>query len=74
VQYTGGSVICDPWGNVLAGPVHGREEILLADCDTDLILAARRVLDTAGHYDRPDLAALDGEPLRSAPAAPAPAG
>jgi nitrilase len=73
VQYTGGSVICDPWGNVLAGPVHGREEILLADCDTDLIFAARRVLDTAGHYDRPDLAAPDGESHRLAPDA-APAG
>ena len=56
VQFTGGSVICDPWGNLLAGPVHGSEEILYADCDLDLILEARRVLDTAGHYDRPDLA------------------
>jgi hypothetical protein len=27
----------------------------VADCDLDLILDARRVLDTAGHYDRPDL-------------------
>nr|AAR97394.1 nitrilase [uncultured organism] len=56
VQFTGGSVICDPWGNLLAGPVHGGEEILYADCDLDLVLEARRVLDTAGHYDRPDLA------------------
>ena len=49
------SVIADPWGNLLAGPVHGREEILYADCDPGAIIAARRVLDTAGHYDRPDL-------------------
>jgi nitrilase len=55
VQFDGSSVICDPWGNLLAGPVYGREEILYADCDLDLILSARRVLDTAGHYDRPDL-------------------
>ena len=32
---SGGSVIVDPWGEVLAGPVHGREEILSADCDLD---------------------------------------
>jgi nitrilase len=57
VQFTGGSVIVDPWGNLLAGPVHGAEEILYADCELDLVLEARRVLDTAGHYDRPDLAA-----------------
>lgn len=51
----GGSVIVDPWGTVLAGPVHGREEILVADLEMSRILAARRVLDTAGHYDRPEL-------------------
>ncbi len=51
----GASVIVDPWGNLLAGPVQGREEILYADCDPGAIIAARRVLDTAGHYDRPDL-------------------
>jgi nitrilase len=52
----GNSVICDPWGNLLAGPVAGREEVLTADCDRRAILAARRVLDVAGHYSRPDLA------------------
>ena len=51
----GNSVIVDPWGNLLAGPVAGREEILYADCDTRAIIAARRVFDVAGHYSRPDL-------------------
>lgn len=51
----GASVIADPWGNLLAGPVCGREEILYADCDPGAIIAARRVLDTAGHYRRPEL-------------------
>jgi nitrilase len=55
VLLNGGSLIADPWGNLLAGPVYGREEILVADCDLGAVLAARRVLDTAGHYDRPDL-------------------
>jgi nitrilase len=55
VLLDGNSVIADPWGNLLAGPVAGREEILVADCDPGAIIAARRVLDTAGHYARPDL-------------------
>jgi len=58
----GNSVIVDPWGNLLAGPVAGREEILYADCDTGAILAARRVFDVAGHYSRPDLAAVPPAP------------
>ncbi len=52
---TGNSVIVDPGGTVVAGPVAGREEILYADCDPAAILAARRVFDVAGHYSRPDL-------------------
>ena len=55
VHYSGGSLIADPWGTLLAGPAHGGEEILYADCDPARILEARRVLDTAGHYDRRDL-------------------
>jgi nitrilase len=51
----GGSVIVDPWGEVLAGPLRDETGILYADCDPDRILGARRVLDTAGHYDRPGL-------------------
>jgi len=45
---------------VIAGPVYGREEILFADCELGAIIAARRVFDVAGHYDRPDV--LGGEP------------
>jgi predicted amidohydrolase len=60
----GNSVIVDPWGTLLAGPVAGREEILYADCDRSAILAARRVFDVAGHYRRPDIE--EPEPLRAA--------
>lgn len=59
---SGASLICDPWGNLLAGPVSGREEILTADCDPGAIIAARRVLDTAGHYSRPDLTTVTSAP------------
>lgn len=51
----GASLIADPWGNLLAGPVAGREETLYADCDPGAIIAARRVFDTGGHYRRPDV-------------------
>jgi nitrilase len=61
---SGASLIADPWGQLLAGPVSGREEILYADCDLGQIIAARRVFDTAGHYHRPDVErALGGSPI-----------
>ena len=59
----GNSMIVDPWGTPLAGPVAGREEILYADCDMGAIIAARRVFDVAGHYRRPDIEVP--EPLRA---------
>ncbi len=59
----GNSMIVDPWGTPLAGPVAGREEILYADCDMGAIVAARRVFDVAGHYRRPDIE--EPEPLRA---------
>jgi nitrilase len=60
---SGASLIADPWGNLLAGPVSGREEILYAECDLGQIIAARRVFDTAGHYRRPDVErAWEGSP------------
>jgi len=55
VLIPGGSLIADPHGTLLAGPVYGGEEILVADCDRDAIVASRRVFDVAGHYSRPDL-------------------
>ena len=51
----GNSLVADPWGNVIAGPIAGREEILYADCDLGQIIAARRVFDVAGHYRRPEI-------------------
>ena len=36
VEWTGGSVVCDEWGWLLAGPVEGYGRgLLLADCDLD---------------------------------------
>ncbi|MCA9834305.1 MAG: carbon-nitrogen hydrolase family protein [Thermomicrobiales bacterium] len=51
----GGSVICDPYGNVLAGPLRGTEGMVSAEVDLAVISQARYDLDVVGHYARPDV-------------------
>lgn len=51
----GGSLIVDPYGEVLAGPFVGKEGLLTAEIDLDIILEARYDLDPTGHYTRPDV-------------------
>lgn len=51
----GNSVVVDPEGAVIAGPVAEREEILLAEIDPARATGSRWIFDVAGHYDRPDL-------------------
>jgi nitrilase len=51
----GGSVIVSPLGEVLAGPVYGREAIVTADIDLNDILRGKYDLDVTGHYARPDI-------------------
>ncbi|MCU0227197.1 MAG: carbon-nitrogen hydrolase family protein [Bryobacterales bacterium] len=51
----GGSLVANPYGELLAGPVYGREIILYADIDLSAIAEAKFDLDVAGHYARPDL-------------------
>jgi nitrilase len=63
----GGSVIVDPFGQVLAGPVWDREELLVADLDMGQITRGKLDLDVVGHYARPDLLRLErrgGAPAR----------
>src|SRR5436305_12211601 len=50
----GDSVIVDPSGKVVAGPLREEHGILYADCDPADADAARRTLDVAGHYGRSD--------------------
>jgi len=54
----GGSVIVGPLGEVLAGPVYGREAILAADIDLDDTIRGKYDLDVAGHYARPEVFTL----------------
>jgi nitrilase len=51
----GRSVIVRAGGEVLAGPVEEREEILYADLDVAAARAQRRMFDPVGHYSRPDV-------------------
>ncbi|MCA1708603.1 MAG: carbon-nitrogen hydrolase family protein, partial [Actinobacteria bacterium] len=51
----GNSVIVAPSGELLAGPIRNREEILYAEIDLGDVHAARRLFDPTGHYHRPDV-------------------
>ena len=51
----GGSMIVDPLGKVLAGPVFDTETILYADIDTGIGRASNLDFDVAGHYSRPEV-------------------
>src|ERR1700674_345587 len=51
----GDSVVVNPFGEIVAGPMHEAQGVLYAECDPAKAIAARRTLDTAGHYSRPDV-------------------
>ena len=52
---SGGSVIIDPLGNILAGPLLEKEGMISADINMDDITKARYDMDVVGHYARPDV-------------------
>jgi nitrilase len=54
----GNSIIVDPSGNVLAGPLTGETGILYADIDADHARRSRYEFDVVGHYARPDVLQL----------------
>jgi len=51
----GNSAIVGPGGDIIAGPVAQKEEILYAEIDPKRQLGSRYWLDGAGHYARPDV-------------------
>ena len=51
---TGNSIIVDPNGDIIAGPLHKEEGILYADMDLNKLRGSKWNLDVAGHYARPD--------------------
>jgi nitrilase len=57
----GGSVIVDPKGSVVAGPLVDEEGIIYAEIDAELVIKERQNLDISGHYSRFD---IFNKPLR----------
>ena len=55
VLIRGGSVIVDPAGQLLAGPLYEEEAVLVATLDLDEITRGKFDLDVSGHYGRPDV-------------------
>ena len=54
----GDSVIVDPRGEIVAGPLRREYGVLFADVDPDASRASHYTLDAAGHYNRPDVFTL----------------
>ncbi len=52
------SLIADPDGKLVAGPLEAEEGILYADARPDQLVGPRWQLDVAGHYARPDIFSL----------------
>lgn len=63
----GDSVIVDPSGNVVAGPLRREYGFLYADIALDRVGMAKRTLDVVGHYARPDVFQLHVNRERQAP-------
>lgn len=51
----GGSVIVDPMGNIVSGPLFDEEGIVTASLDMELIAKSKMDFDPIGHYNRPDV-------------------
>lgn len=63
----GGAMVVNPSGSVSEGPLMEKKEILYAEIDTDASQKARRSLDVAGHYSRPDIFSLEVNRSNSKP-------
>ncbi|MFN2595418.1 MAG: carbon-nitrogen hydrolase family protein [Actinomycetota bacterium] len=63
----GNSVIIDPWGEILAGPLVGSEGIVQAEIDVDDARRAKLEFDPVGHYSRPDVFELHVDSSRRLP-------
>jgi len=51
----GDSVVIAPGGAIVAGPMRKETGMLMAEIDLDAVASARRRIDVAGHYARPDV-------------------
>ena len=51
----GGSVIVNPKGEIVAGPLIDEEGIIYAELDIESVIKERHNLDISGHYSRFDI-------------------
>lgn len=54
----GDSVVIAPSGEIIAGPMHEAKGLLYAEVEAERASTAKRALDVAGHYSRPDIFTL----------------
>lgn len=54
----GDSIVIAPGGEIVAGPMRKQKGILYAEVDSSRATTAKRTLDVAGHYSRPDVFTL----------------
>jgi nitrilase len=55
----GDSAVIAPGGEIIAGPLHEEKGLLVTDIVSERAVAAKRALDVAGHYARPDVFTLN---------------
>lgn len=54
----GDSIVIAPGGEIMAGPMREESGIMYCEIDLERVTTARRALDVAGHYSRPDIFTL----------------
>ena len=63
----GDSLVVAPGGEIVAGPMHQEQGLLYADIDASRSVKAKRALDVAGHYARPDIFTLNVDRSKQSP-------
>ena len=63
------TAIISPEGRHLAPPMTEGEGLLIADLDMSLIVKRKRMMDSVGHYARPELISVTLDPRAAQPPA-----